>query len=468
MKRIAVIAILGLLSACNLQPARNGSGAQALFGDMLRQPPMADSILRDGDQLSYQAQVASSKSASTPEIAQIQASCSGTEASLLFVESPGKPAADGQPERVTVMSRLLPAVAVNLRQNPGFVEACASTPRPDWRLAGEAEGQRQLLIDRASLKDVGGAWQFWGAVDEPSVLTQQQKRMPYAQTRMRLQANCNNQTYRVRAEFGLNQNNVVTFGKTDSAPQDQPFGSAPATTRALLKAVCVADTGTALERLPIAVPRSKTARQLTPAQVPATVIAAINALDLPPATTLLHRQVMERNSAHTSLRYESSFETDPQSGQMRQREKSQYSSSDRITFRGLFSLTFQTQYQDKGLTISQASNVEQLSFSGDWKQMPIGATLGFSFQSRNRDTSRPDRLVSRQESCVVKRELPASKINSSLGGMARELECTNTSEQLITTSTVFYLQDLGYFFTSKSATRGLYKDDTSMRLVQVE
>ncbi len=36
----------------------------------------------------------------------------------------------------------------------------------------------------------------------------------------------------------------------------------------------------------------------------------------------------------------------------------------------------------------------------------------------------------------------------------------------MTTSTVYYLQDSGYFFSSKSATQDLYKED--MKLLQVE
>ncbi|UUQ65265.1 hypothetical protein NLK61_01035 [Pseudomonas fuscovaginae UPB0736] len=466
MKRIAVVATLGLLSACSLQPARNSGNSAALFGDILKQPPLADSVLRDGDQLSYQAQVASGKVTATPDIAQLQASCAKTDASLLFVESTSKLAADGQPERVTVMRKLLPVVVANLQQNPAFIEACAHTPRPDWRLVGEVEAQRQLLIDRASLKNVAGAWQFWGAIDEPSILINQQKKMPYAQTRLRLQANCTSQTYRSLAEFALNQNNVVTFGKTETATQDKPFDSAEATTQMLLKTVCAGDVANKLERSPSAVPRNKTALVLTPTPVPATVLAAIDALELPPASKPLRRLVLERNSGSVSLRYELFFEPGAQSGQLHQREVGKYSTSNKITFRGLFNLTFQSQYKNNGLEVSVASNVEQLSFSGDWKQMPVGQTIGFSLKERNRNSSRPESLLSRQDSCLVKRELPASKIHSNLGGIAKELACTSTGEKRVTTSTVYYLQDSGYFFSSKSATQDLYKED--MKLLQVE
>jgi hypothetical protein len=464
MKRIAVVVTLGLLSGCSLQPSSTVSHGQALFGDMLKQPPLADSVMRDGDQLSYQAQIVSAKTATTPDIAQIRASCSTPAANLLFVESPGTLTASGQPERFTVMRDLTAAVVVNLQQNPGFIEACARTPRPDWRVVRGAANERWLLIDRASLKSTGDQLQFWGAFDEPHILINKQKKMPYVQQRMRLQASCSRQSYRTLATFGLTTDNLVTFGQTQTAPQDQPFSAADADTQALLNAACTPSR--ALEQLPVATSRTQVPLTVTPPAIPAPVLDAITALGLPNANKPLHHLVQRSEFGVGNVQSELFIEPDTRSAQVRVREVGKYSTTQKLMFRGLFNLNYQAESKRDGLTISYASNVEALSFTGDWKQMPVGATLGFSLKELNRNTAEEDRVLPRTDSCVVKRELPASKINADLSGSAKELSCTSTGAKLITTSTVVYLQDYGYFFTSKNDLAGLVK--TSMTLLRAE
>ncbi|MDP1108623.1 hypothetical protein, partial [Klebsiella pneumoniae] len=90
----------------------------------------------------------------------------------------------------------------------------------------------------------------------------------------------------------------------------------------------------------------------------------------------------------------------------------------------LFNLTFQSQYKMDGINVSSASHLQQLSFIGDWQQMPVGTTLGYSTVEMNRTTTQEDRALIRNTRCVVKRELPASKLNSALTGTAKELNCT--------------------------------------------
>ncbi|MGC6373530.1 hypothetical protein [Pseudomonas sp. K2I15] len=464
MKRIAVVVALGLLSGCSLQPSSTARHGEALFGEVLKQPLLADSVLRDGDHLSYQAQIASAKTATTPDIAQIRASCTTPGANLLFVESPGTLAANGQPERFTVMRDLTAAVVVNLQQNPSFIEACARTPRPDWRVVSGATDGRWLLIDRASLKTTGDQLQFWGAFDEPLILINKLKKMPYAQQRMRLQASCSRQSYRTLATFGLTPSNVVTFGKTETAPQDQPFSTADTDIQALLKAACAPSA--ALEQLPVAASRTKVPQTVTPPAIPAQVLDAITALGLPSANKSLHHLVMRTDFGAGKLQSELFIEPDANSAQLRVREVGKYSTTQEVMFRGLFNLNYQAESKRDGLAISHASNVEQLSFTGDWKQMPVGATLGFSLKELNRNTAEEDRVLPRTDSCVIKRELPASKINGDLSGSAKELSCTSTGAKFITISTVVYLQDYGYFFTSKSDLANLLK--TSMTLLKAE
>lgn len=457
MKRIAVVVALSLLSGCSLQTMHSRAKAEPVFGEVLKQPPLVDSILRDGDNLSYQVQLTPSKDSTLPDIAQVRASCTTPSASLMYLESPGKLAANGHPARVTVMRELTAAVAGNLQHNAGFIEACTRTPRPDWRIVSGGQTQRQLLIDRASLKDIGGSLQVWGAYDEPAILTHKLKKMPYTQTRMHWQVSCNRQTYRTLATFGLNQSNVVTFGTTETAPQDAPFSAAEADTQTLLKAACAPT----LEQLPVATARTKTQETLTPPPLSADVVAAINALDMPKAAKPL-RHLLEKQDSSTSTLNDLYIEPSAEVGQLRIRNVSKYSTSTTTSFRGLISLTFQSQYEWEGLNISNASHIQQLSFTGDWKQMPVGTTLGLSAKDLNRSTREEDRVLSRDYYCVVARELPASKINSALSGSAKELTCTITGEKYNATSTHMYLQDYGYFFTSLSVVNGTYKTRTTL------
>jgi hypothetical protein len=455
MKHIAVVIALGLLSGCSLQAMKGGPKTEPVFGEVLRQPPLAGSILRDGDTLSYQVAVTPGIGSTVPDVAQVQASCTKPEASLLFLESPGTLNKDGQPTRITVMRTLTPAVVANLKQNAGFIDACARTPQPDWRVVGGT--QRQWLIDRASLKTAGDNVQFWGAVDEPFILTNTLKKMPYAQTRSNWQVSCSRQTYRTLASFGLNQNNVVTFGSLQASPQDAPFSAADAQTQAVFKAACAP----ALAQLPAAIARTKSQETLTPPPLSADILGAINALGMPEPVKPL-RHLVESSESSTTMQYERFIEPNVEGGQFRIRNVSKYSTSSTTSFRGLFNLTFQAQYEWDGLTISAASHLQQLSFTGDWKQMPVGATLGFSSKDLNRNTAEEERVLSRTYTCVVARELPASKVNSALSGNAKELNCSATGEKYNATSTEIYLQDYGYFLTRQSVVNGTYKTRTTL------
>lgn len=450
MKRIAVVVTLGLLSGCGLQAMKTGTKTEPVFGEVLKQPPLPDTILRDGDTLSYQVQVTPGKGASVPDIAQVQASCAKPEASLLFLESPGTLKADGQPTRFTVMRNLTPAVVGNLKQNAGFNDACAHTPRPDWRLVSGTATQRQLLIDRASLKPAGDNLQFWGAVDEPLILTNKLKKMPYAQTRTHWQVSCPRQTYRTLATFGLNQHNVVTFGSTQSAQGDTPFSAADADTRQLLTAACAPT----LAQLPAATPRTKPQETLVPPPLSADVNTAISALGMAtPDKTLRHLEE-KRDMGYGPMQVDRYLEPSAESGQWRIRNVTKYSTYSSTSFRGLISLTFQSQFELHGISTSAASHLEQLSFTGDWQHMPVGATLGYTTRDLNRNTAEEDRTLARSATCQVKRELPASKINSALTGTAKELNCSTTGDKYSATSTEMYLQDYGYFFTSLSDING--------------
>lgn len=442
MKHLAVIVALSLLSGCSLKPAKSGPE----FGEVLKQPPLADSILRDGDQLSYQVHLTPSKGSNVPDIAHVRASCAAPEASLLFLESPGSQAANGQPVRFTVMRTFAPEAVGYLKQNTGFINACATTPRADWRVVSGAPNQRQLLIDRASLKTVGDSLQVWVAVDEPLILTNQLKKMHYTQTRTHWQVSCSPQAYRTLAAFSLNENNVVTFGNTQTSPQDQPFSSADADTQALLKAAC----SPALAQLPAATARTKAQEILTPAPLPAAIEQAIGALGLPAPGKSLRHLVQKHDMGYGPMQVDLYLEPKAQDGQFSIRNVTRYSTYTTTTWRGLFNLTFQSQYKMDGITVSSASHLQQLSFIGDWQQMPVGATLGYSTVEMNRTTTQGDRELIRNTRCVVQRELPASKINGDLSGTAKELNCTTTGEKYSGTSTEFYLLDYGYFFTRQS------------------
>lgn len=455
MKRLSIVVALGLLGGC----AHTSTKVEPIFAEVLKQPPLAESILRDGDQLSYQVEVTPSKGSSVPDIAQVRASCAATDASLQFLESPGTLAANGQPTRFTVMRNLTAPVVAYLKQNSAFAAACANTPRPDWRLVGSTSTQRQLLIDRASLKPVGDRVQVWGSVDEPVILTDKLRKMPYAQTRTHWQVSCNQKTYRTLASFGLNQKNIVTFGNIERAPQDKPFNSADADTQTLLNAAC----SPTLTQLPVATARTKAQQTLTPPPLSAEVNAAISALNMPPASKALRHLVQDRDMGYSPMRSNQYIEPGAERGQFKVRHVTQYSSSALTTFRGLITLTFQSQFELHGVSTSAASHIQELGFTGDWQQMPVGATLGYRSKDLNRNTAEDDRVLERTTTCVVKRELPASKINSSLSGNAKELSCSATGGQYQATSTEMYLQDYGYFFTTQSNTNGTKMRNTLVK-----
>jgi hypothetical protein len=104
MKHIAVFVALGLLSGCGAQGMKNGGTADAPYKDMLKKPLLADSIMRDGDDLSYQVHVTLTNNVSVPDIAQLQAPVPPRAGACCIWRLPG-------PQALTANPRALPSCA---------------------------------------------------------------------------------------------------------------------------------------------------------------------------------------------------------------------------------------------------------------------------------------------------------------------------------------------------------------------
>jgi hypothetical protein len=75
--------------------------------------------------------------------------------------------------------------------------------------------------------------------------------------------------------------------------------------------------------------------------------------------------------------------------------------------------------------------------------------LGYQLTQQRRSSLEGNSVETQTLECVVKRQIDASQVNSSLQGGAKELSCTLQGEELKATATMYFLQDYGYFFRTR-------------------
>ncbi len=452
MTRFVVIGLLTLISGCASKPvpAPAPKIPPMTTEEMLDEPLLTHSVMRDADLLSYLVSIPERNMKNTQSTLQMQANCDATGATALFLDTrivSGSSTGSYKSPKNTPLSAPLLA---RLAQNPSFVEACAETPPADWRVALGGDTERRLLIDRNSFKAQGSSVLFWGAIDEPALLTDASYKVLFGQTRGRYQVDCKGQTYRVLSEFKLDEKDQITRG-TLLADAPQTTFEQGADVRPLLKAACA--PASQLSTLAPYSPRRKVAQVYQSRPVAANVLKSIADLNLaPPAKAIKKVEIHSKNVGYLGgapSQSEQRYEIDPQSGQLKLQWPGKVIDTYSVNFRGLLTLRLDSQYTDRKLPVSYAIDTENLTFTGDWRTMAVGSSLGYHITQQRRSTLKGTSLNSEKLECVVERQIDAVQVNTSLQGGAKELACTIEGGELKVSVTMYYLQDYGYFFRSR-------------------
>jgi hypothetical protein len=446
MNRFAVACALGIVSGCASHPQPTYQPPALTVQLVFKQAPLENSVMRDGDIISYQVHTPPMLANGLPSVVQLQTDCSTPDVKMLFLDR----YFSDRPDSSRVHQQLTPEVpkvlAAELTQNPSFGEACVRVAASDWRIVQRSEDQRWLMIDVNSVKTEGGVSHFWGAIDEPVLLSDKSNMELYGQSRERYEVDCTRQTYRVLSTFKLGKTHQVALGEVLNNPSQHAFAQAGAAVRQLLNTAC----GSTAQRstLPAYTSRIKSPQSFTAAPVPASVLKAINDLKLsPPVRTL--KRVVTRSSTYSGSGITLLLDTDPQSGQVRQRWKDAPVDRWTISFRGLITLAQQTPLADnrRSLPTSGATDTVQLGFTGDWQKMPVGAALEIRTEKRERHTLDGEGMLSERLLCTVERVFEASQVNQQLHGGAKEISCRFDNDPATSRgSKYYYLEEYGYFF----------------------
>ncbi|CAM3855727.1 hypothetical protein D3C81_348330 [compost metagenome] len=428
------------LAACStppkLQPPAKHPGLE-VFEKVIDEPAAPDSIIRQGDQITYMI----APSASNPWVARFDASCSQPSGSMFYPTKRGMQAFSDNDDSSNLPQ---PQLQV-LQRSEQLKNACAYRAVPDWRALDTAPVQDWLVLDRNSAIHEDGVLKIWTSIQ----LANYQAVKGYgqiAQLHERLAIDCKQRTFKPLSDFKVDDNGRVYNGKVNLDTPMMPQAQADSGQQRLIEAACQpAATWAQMAMPPVRTPLPP---QLdTPKTAPA-VLAAINTLQLPePRLTLqaLHYRydaLVLNGMKITGVQRKDIFSRDPQSGQLLlQPVDSVLGTKLLLTFRGLIELANRSFDRNNGNQVEDSLHVIGLSFTGDWQRLPEHSEVAYDLVQAT--TTGP---FTTTVTCKVGAALPASQINPALQGMAKPLSCskhkTATSEW---TEGYHYLEDYGVF-----------------------
>lgn len=470
MYRVSLLVAVTLLTGCAVTPQARTAASQAETGGILMRPIVQDSIIREGDVLSFQTSDTGNAQAGSGILAQLEASCTADRGSLLYLTSSVRRYLGGNGREYSVGLPIPASAYPTFKGHPDFIRACAQTPQADWRVVKGSGEQQWVMIDRNSLKTEGNELKFWAAYDNPYVAFDMPYNAPYAQKREHYAVNCSRQVFRPIGGYDLNVDNTVTDGQDRTSLATQPIAGSNDDYEMLFKLAC--EKPQSIAQLPVFVPRAKKTLPTTLPAVSDKVLSAIKNLNMAPVSKPLSYVEVVGKSTYESttkdMREERFLGVDAVSGQSTQRLTGNGYEGNSVTFRGLFELERQTEFGvGKPSSMKDGSSVEELSFSGDWQHMPVNGKLGYSIKLRT-SNSVIGKLgeISRRNECTVVRDLSAHELNATLSGGAKELSCQQKNDQYGRMDTYYYLQDYGYFFFARTDKNDHYYHDLTLKTVR--
>lgn len=462
MQRLILSIILVALAGCASNAPHN---TDDYIDTLLAQPLSEQSLMREGDVISFQVVLPPTADIPQQRSAQVQASCSTPSIDIAYLDSPQRTyfvTRDHYGPPLTLPARF----HANVLKNPSFAAACKTLPQPDWRKVKGGDGEPWVLIDRNSLRKDGNAVQFWAAYDQPQILLDLPYNAPNAQKREHYRVDCSKRTYSLLAGYSLDAKNQVTDGQVDPKPLAKSIAGSSQDYQQLFGLACAnPEQIAALAPFAPRVKNPATTAHLPPLNL--SVKAALNRQQLPkPPRTLTYLEIVGTSTIKgkpSPLRKELFLATDSNSQQMMIRTLGSGYESEEISWRGLVRLVSQTNFSAE----SESQALTSLSFKGDWQHMPVGSTLSYARQgaTRNTQTGQYDNALKVTE-CSVERELPANTLNTHLGGNAKALDCHLKGDGYKRVDHLFYLVDYGYFFSASTEKNDIYYSDLRIQSVK--
>lgn len=466
MRHLALLLCMAAVSGCVHQPSQTDAAKAQLFTSIFSQPLMAGTVFRDGDNLNFQALGPIPVASNQHSTLQVEASCTSPQVHVMYVNNPKRVYIGSRDGSYVGPRALSPTFYPTLAQNPSFIQACAE-PQPDWRVLKQKSSGQWLMLDRNSLKTQGAETLFWGAFDEQSILFDLPYNTPYAQKREHYAVDCAKQTYRVLAGYDVDVFNRVTDGLVSPVPAVQPITAGIDADYALLfKQVCSGPEQ--LAQLPVFTRRNKAPVVTSLTGVTTPVLSAIQSLNLPPAAKPLHyiafSGTVTIKDVTTTANEETFLSTDAETGQLAITRRAEGYEGREVNWHGLIPLVKETRF---GGGMVETFTLSSLSFSGDWQQMPIGAVLSYSTQSRsvNSLVGEFGSKEARPIECTVKRALQASELSAGLSGAAKELSCGQVGGKSAQVSHVYYLVDYAYFFKASTDKNAVFYDERRLQSI---
>ncbi len=436
--RSSLLAALSLaLAACSSAPSKpSKQPGLTVFESVINSAANPDTIMRAGDRVSYLV-ISSGEHAA---LARFDASCSEPSASMYYLTSGGYMHAFSDDDS----ARLPDAQLQLLQRSEQRRAACDYRATPDWRALDTAENQDWLLLDRNSAKTENGRLMLWTA-RYPARYQMGAERALVAQRHERLAVDCTQRTFKRLSQFSTDANGAVLTGTLygQATPLIAPQGQDD---QRLLDLICKPAAEWAM--LPKPPARTPLMPQLDTPVAPPAVLAAIDALQLPPPRLTLQAvdyrydaTVMAKHTV-TDVHREDVFTHDPQSGQLLvQPNDAALGTELRLTFRGLIDLASRSFDRSTGEQVSDKSPVIGLDFKGDWKNLPQGSEVAYSLTQAT--GPKPHTSI---VTCQVGAARAASQINAALQGSAKPLTCTKIkTKRMEWTQRFDYLEDYGVF-----------------------
>jgi hypothetical protein len=443
---------IATLSGCATQSGK----VEQMLADTLAQPLVENSIVREGDLLSFELLMPDA-TGGVRRTMQFEAACSSKQLHLLYLDGSQRvyPLKAG---RYTEARKLSDTLYATLAANQTFVRACAETPKPDWRLVSKDERDNWVLLDAASIKTVQGETRFWAAFDNPTVLNDLPYDAPYAQKREYFAVSCANGTYKELAGYDLDVRNRVSDGRVDSFPTPQPIAGGNADYARLFNTVCV--TPEKIAQLAPFKPRLKAPAVIALSSVQPQVLAALAPFNQDkPARTLKYVRftgtatMKGKTSDNTSEYF---IGQDKASGQLQIVHRGEGYESHSVSWRNLVSLVSKTTY---GGGMAESSTLTQLSLTGNWNALPVGETVVYQTTRSTLNSLVGSYNKVQINRCLVERELPARELNPNLQGNAKALSCRTDNDKFQRVEHLYYLGDYGFFYESSTDKNEFFYSD---------
>jgi hypothetical protein len=451
------------LAACAVNPANSLDNT---LQSTMTQPLVQDSIMREGDDLSFQVLTPNSNNTLRTTV-QFEAACSSPSVYLLYADGAQRVYPAG-PRLYSSARELSPQLHATLAANQTFIQACAQTPKPDWRMVKTDERNNWVLLDRNSISGTNGEVRFWAAFDNPTVLNDMPYNAPYAQKREHFAVSCASASFKLLAGYDLDASNRISDGRVDVSPTVQPIAGSDADYQALFAQVCGGVDKTA--RLEPFKPRHKIPLTIALQSIDPNVLMSIGQLNLGQPSHSL-KYLRTQGTIYFKDKPDKSGEekfisVDAPSGQLSIVTRGRGYEGQSVNWRGLVQLTSKSNFSG-GRGMAESSAVSQLSFSGDWKNLPLGEFVSYTSSTTTLNSIAGKYGGSPKTTrCKVERELSASELNPAFSGQAKALSCSTEPDEYQRVDHTYYLSDYGYFFHASTDKNRFFYDDYRIEAVE--